>query len=44
MRVLNDFPHMILNNRVQDKMPCLGHITFFIGQCPMSGGYFDPCP
>ena len=20
-----------------------GHITFFIGQCPMSYGYFDPC-
>ena len=19
-----------------------GHITFFIGQCPMSDGYFDP--
>ena len=20
-----------------------GHITFFVGQCPMSDGYFDPC-
>ena len=20
-----------------------GHITFFIGQCPMSDSYFDPC-
>ena len=37
---------MILNDRVQDKMPGLwytsaGHITVSIGQCPMADDYFD---
>ena len=43
---IKDFPHMILNDRVQDKMSCFcyistGHITFFVRQYPMSDGCFD---
>ena len=44
---LNNFPHMILDDRVQDKMSCFDTCVpeiqhFFIGQCPMSMAILIP--